>query len=60
MTAEEANLVYGSSVTAGETFRQKDWRMYHILNLVLYDNFLELLYFIRAKDRKDDCTHDCV
>lgn len=41
MTAEEANLVYDSRTVTGETFRQKDWGMYYILNLVLYDKFLK-------------------
>ena len=40
MAAEEANLRLERDSVAGETFRQKDWGMYHILNLVLYDKFL--------------------
>lgn len=34
-TAEEASHVYEGERKRGETFRQKDWRTYHILNLVL-------------------------
>lgn len=33
--AEEASHVYEGERVRGETFRQKDWGTYHILNLVL-------------------------
>lgn len=35
-TAEEASRAYDGERMQGETFRQKDWETYHILNLVLY------------------------
>ena len=35
--AEEASRTYMVGMQKGETFRQKDWKMYHILNLVLCD-----------------------
>ena len=51
--AEEASRTYMVGMQKGETFRQKDWKMYHILNLVLCDKAYRGFQFIRAKDRKD-------
>ena len=34
--AEEASRACDGEIMLGETFRQKDWETYHILNLVLY------------------------
>lgn len=39
--AEEASRTYMVGMQKGETFRQKDWKMYHILNLVLCDKVID-------------------
>ena len=39
--AEEASRTYMVGMQKGETFRQKDWKMYHILNLVLCDKAID-------------------
>ena len=52
MAAEEA------SPFRGETFRQKDWKTDHILNLVLYDKAFKDIY--QGKDRKGRLTHTVV
>ena len=59
-TAEEASRAYDGERMQGETFRQKDWETYRILNLVLYDMAYFLKHIIRAKDRKDDICTRCV
>ena len=59
-TAEEASRAYDGERMQGETFRQKDWETYRILNLVLYGKAYFLTHIIRAKDRKDDICTRCV
>ena len=59
-TAEEASRTCDGERMQGETFRQKDWETYHILNLVLYGKAYFLKHIIRAKDRKDDIYTRCV
>ena len=52
MAAEEA------SPFRGETFRQKDWKTDHILNLVLYDKA-----FLSMADKRQEgrtYAHGCV
>ena len=59
-TAEEASRAYDGERMQGETFRQKDWETYRILNLVLYGKAYFLKHIIRAIDRKDDICTRCV
>lgn len=59
-TAEEASRTCDGERMQGETFRQKDWETYRILNLVLYGKAYFLKHIIRAKDRKDDIYTRCV
>lgn len=58
--AEEASRACDGERMQGETFRQKDWETYRILNLVLYGKAYFLKHIIRAKDRKDDICTRCV
>lgn len=53
MAAEEA------SPFRGETFRQKDWKTDHILNLVLYDKTFEQTLYYQGKRQKKDDLHTC-
>ena len=59
-TAEEASRAYDGERMQGETFRQKDWETYRILNLVMYGKAYFLKHIIRAKDSKDDICTRCV
>ena len=57
--AEEASRTYMVGMQKGETFRQKDWKMYHILNLVLYDKAFKR-YISGQKTGKGRLTHTVV
>lgn len=57
MAAEEASRISDSRTVSGETFRQKDWRMYHILNLVLYDKFLEIIDMLSGQKTERAIAH---
>ena len=46
-----------SESVSGETFRQKDWETYHILNLVLYDKFLEIIDMLSGQKTERAIAH---
>lgn len=57
--AEEANPSCNGKNGEGETFRQKDREMDHILNLVLYDKTFEQTLYYQGKRQKKDDLHTC-
>lgn len=56
--AEEASRMYAGEHISGETFRQKDWKTYHILNLVLYDMAWPNIYLSGQKTGRTTYAHD--